>query len=306
MYPEWSSDIGLGQVLPPLAWSAASDSGNRLEGFSAVDIFCKPDWASVETVFFIVVPEWIPWLWEYVAYVDSLTSQIEAAGGRVVFVGAQTDNGGLIGLNATQQMLADATPEGSGVRVGEADSTGSIRLIDTPLVKHLPSAFAVRRSDMRVIASQALRGVNHLPYVEIAQDPQADWSNPGPPTIRGSLPSNCPDGADEDFEPNNMPDEAGTIGPGQLEGGVCEPRGDFYFVNVQGAWRLTLEFSHAVGDLDIILFRDGQPIYGNNGEPVGASSSDDNEVVDWANPVTVLIYGYEGDTAPYTLTVEAR
>ncbi|MGB0648366.1 MAG: hypothetical protein ACPGQS_14370, partial [Bradymonadia bacterium] len=42
MYPEWSSDIGLGQVLPPLAWSAASDSGNRLEGFSAVDIFCKP------------------------------------------------------------------------------------------------------------------------------------------------------------------------------------------------------------------------------------------------------------------------
>lgn len=306
MYPSWSADVGLGKVLPPLAWSMAMDGSNQLDSFSALDIFCDPEWAAVETVFFIVVPAWIPWLWEYVAYVDSLSEQIEDAGGRVVFVGAQTENGGPIGLNETQRMLADATPQRSGVRVAEADSIGSLRLIDTGLVRHLPAAFAVRRNDMRVIAAQSLRGINHLPYVEIAQDPQSDWSNPGPPTIRGTLPSNCGDGADETFEPNNFPEDAGTVGFGEVEGGVCEPRGDFYYIDVEGAWRLTLEFSHATGDLDVILFRNGEPIYGSGGEPVGASSSDDNEVLDWADPISVFIYGYEGATAPYTLKIEAR
>jgi hypothetical protein len=140
MYPSWSADIGLGEVLPPLAWSVARDGSNELGSFSALDIFCDPEWASVDTVFFVVVPEWIPWLWEYVAYVDSLSEQIENAGGRVVFVGAQTENGGLIDLNETQQMLADATPQRSGVRVAEADSVGGIRLIDTGLIRHLPAA----------------------------------------------------------------------------------------------------------------------------------------------------------------------
>ncbi len=306
MYPSWSADIGLGEVLPPLAWSVAKDGSNELGSFSALDIFCDPEWASVDTVFFVVVPEWIPWLWEYVAYVDSLSEQIENAGGRVVFVGAQTENGGLISLNETQQMLSDATPQRSGVRVAEADSVGGIRLIDTGLVRHLPAAFAVRRNDMRVIASQSIRGINHLPYVEIAQDPQSDWSNPGPPTIRGTLPSNCDDGVDETFEPNNSPEEATTVGLVEVEGGVCEPRGDFYYVDIQGAWRLSLEFSHAIGDLDVILFRDGEPLIGMGGEPVGANSGDDNEVLDWVNPMTVFIYGYDGATAPYTLKIESR
>ena len=109
-YPAWNTDIGLGKVLPPLAWSVAIDGNTPLDSFSALDIYCNPEWSNVETVFFVVVPEWIPWLWEYVAYVDSLSAQIEAAGGRVVFVGAQNQVGGLIGLNDTQRMLAEATP----------------------------------------------------------------------------------------------------------------------------------------------------------------------------------------------------
>ena len=305
-YPAWDAEVGLGRVLPPFAWSSAMDGDSELTSFSALDIFCDADWSSVETVFFVVVPEWIPWLWEYVAYIDSLSEQIQNAGGRIIFVGAHTDNGALIDLDETQRMLADATPQLSGIRVAEGDSIGSLRLIDTGLVQHLPAAFAVTTNNMQVIAAQSLRGTNHLPYVEIAQDPQRDWSNPGPPTIRGVLPSNCPDGSDERFEPNNYPEEAGTIGIGQLEGGVCEPRGDFYNVDVRGAWRMTLEFSHSVGDLDVVVFRNGEPIIGFQGEPVGAASSTDNEQFDWTGPATVLIYGYEGATAPYRLTIEAR
>ena len=141
----------------------------------------------------------------------------------MVFVG--TPQGQPIGLNATQLMLAESTPQGSGVRVGEGNSSFGLRLMDTPLVNHLPSAFVVRRSDMRVIATQTARGAEHLPYVEIAQEPEADWSNPGPATIIPTLPSNCPEGGDEDLEPNDFPEQASRIGAGRIRGGVCERRG---------------------------------------------------------------------------------
>ena len=306
VYPAWTEDVGVGEVMPPFAWSRAIEGRDQLNGFSALEIFCDPAWDGVDTVFFVVVPEWIPWLWEYVSYVDALNQQIENFGGRVVYVGAQTQNGGLIGLGETHRMLSQATPQGSGIRVAEADSVGSLRLIDTGAIHHLPAAFAVRRRDMRIIAAQSLRGTNHLPYVEIAIDSQRDWSEPEAPVVVATLPSNCDDGADEVYEPNDAPEEAAAIGFGQFQGGVCEQRGDFYYIDVDGPWRLSLEFSHAVGDLDVVLFRDGQPIVKACGELLGATSSNDNEQLDWADPITVLVYGYEGATAPYTLTVEAR
>ncbi|MGC6418380.1 MAG: hypothetical protein ACON3Z_14755 [Bradymonadia bacterium] len=303
MYPEWGADIGLGRVMPPFEWSNASENGQSIGGFSAMDIFCQPSWDDVETIVFVVVPEWIPWLYEYTAYVDALSPQIEEAGGRVVFVGAHTLQGQPIGLNATQLMLAESTPQGSGVRVGEGNSSFGLRLMDTPLVNHLPSAFVVRRSDMRVIATQTARGAEHLPYVEIAQAPDADWSNPGPATIIPTLPSNCPEGGDEDLEPNDFPEQASRIGAGRIRGGVCERRGDFYYVDIQGPWRFELSFSHAIGDLDVILLRNGQPIADGRGQPAGAQSSTDDEVFDWQGPVMVYIYGYDGATAPYRLTI---
>jgi hypothetical protein len=124
--------------------------------------------------------------------------------------------------------------------------------------------------------------------------------------VVATLPSTCEDGADEAYEPNDAPEEAATIGLGTFQGGVCEQRGDFYYVDVEGPWRLSLEFSHAVGDLDVVLFRDGQPIVESCGELLGSTSSDDNEQLEWADPITVLVYGYEGATAPYTLSIEAR
>ena len=159
---------------------------------------------------------------------------------------------------------------------------------------------------MTVIATQKGRGVEHLPYVEIAQDPDADWGDPGPATILPVLPSNCPEGAEESGEPNNTPEEATQIGLGDFSGGICERRGDFYFVDVNGPWRLDLEFSHAVGDIDLILFEDGQPLYDRMGMPLGAGSGTDNETFEWRGPVMVYIYGFNNETTPYTLTISER
>jgi hypothetical protein len=306
-YPEWNGEIGVGHVLPPFTWSNAHKNGQVIGDFGAIDIFCDEDWADVDTVTFVVYPEWIPWLFEYVAYVDALAPQIQDARGRIVYVGAQDLRGGLLNSQQANTAIAELTPQGSGVRVGEADNTYATRLIDTGLIDHMPSSFVVRRSDMTVLATQRTRALDHLPLVEMAQDPDADWSNPGPATIIPVLPSNCEEGDDEIYEPNDFPEQAATIGVGRFQGGVCARQGDFYYVDVQGPWTMELSFSHAVGDLDLMaLRRNGQPIADGSGRPAGASSSTDDEIFEWQGPVMVYVFGYDGATAPYRLVIRER
>ena len=305
-YPEWDGQIGLGHTLPPFSWSSSSQ-GTEIKGqFSTTDIYCGAEWQNVETVVFVVVPEWVRWLVEYVEYIDALAPQIEDDGGRIVYVGAQSLDGSPLDLTDTQRMLRQAAPQGSGLRVGESDNEFPFALMDTALVPHLPAAFVVRRSDMEVIAIQSARDVAHLPYVEIAQDPMADWSNPGEPTILPTLPSNCAEGDDEDGEPNDVPEDATRIGVGEYLGGICNRRGDFYLIDVDGPWTLDLEFSHAVGDLDLTLFADGQPVYGPQGMPRGAGSGTDNETFQWRGQQVVYIYGFDSATSPYRLIISER
>ena len=144
----------------------------------------------------------------------------------------------------------------------------------------MPAAFAVRTSDMRVIATQSLRGLNHLPYVEIAQRPDLDWSNPSAPQIVG----NCRLIAQMALM-NRMSRTTSLNSQRQLVlvrlmvGSVNLGR----LLLRRRQWTLEndFEFSHALGDLDVVLLRNGEPIYQMNGEPVGAASGDDNEVLDW-------------------------
>ena len=119
--------------MPPFEWSNASENGQSIGGFSAMDIFCQPSWDDVETIVFVVVPEWIPWLYEYTAYVDALSPQIESRWtGRLCRCTHPSGTAHRSG-NATQLMLAESTPQG-GVRVGEGNSSFGLRLMDTPLV----------------------------------------------------------------------------------------------------------------------------------------------------------------------------
>ena len=78
---------------------------------STVDMYCGADWADVDLIVFVLVAEWSPWIFDYVAYVDALAPQIEAAGGRVVFVGAHNERGGLLTGAATDRLLADLAPK---------------------------------------------------------------------------------------------------------------------------------------------------------------------------------------------------
>ncbi len=306
MYPEYSPTAGFGEVMPPYAWNGAIQNGQPIGGLKSLDMFCGAEWQDVDTILFVVVTQWVRWIDEYVEYIDALAPQIEEAGGRIVYVGAQNPSGRLLSSAATELLLNHFTPQRSGIRVGAGDSTSPTRLIDSGLVDHMPAAFVVRRADMKVVATQRTRRTNHLPYVEIAQDPNADWSDPGPPGIVPVLPSNCAEGDDEASEPNDTPDTAQRIQAGTLQGGICNRRGDFYNVNMRGEWALDLVFSHEVSDLEIALFNGVHRLRDHNGNFLGATSNDDNEYLEWRNPVLVYVYGHQGATAPYELTVRAR
>ena len=63
MYPEWGTDIGLVGLCRRL--------NGLMHGKWAIHwrlsngYFLSASWSDVETVVFVVVPEWIPWLYEY-------------------------------------------------------------------------------------------------------------------------------------------------------------------------------------------------------------------------------------------------
>jgi hypothetical protein len=179
--------------------------------------------------------------------------------------------------------------------------------MNSGLIEYFPTSFVIRRSDMTLIADQR-DGSYYLPLVEIAQDPDADWSSPPQPGIVPELATNCEDGDEEVFEPNNTPDEAGAIGDGDfIEGGVCDSQPDYYQIDIEGDWTLNLEFSTATGDLDMYVWdNEAQaPMQGDDGSAIGAESTSDDETFSYSGPATIMVYGFRGATTPYTLTVTA-
>ena len=191
-----------------------------------------------------------------------------------------------------------------GIWLGDADtrpSRGAMR--GTPLVEGYPSAFVVRTADMKVITHQGLSQYV-LPFAQIVNHLDVDWSNPGAP----ELPSNCGEEDEEDYEPNDEPNQAATIEAGGFDGGICDNRPDFYLIDIRGDWQLDLEFSHGMGDLDVYVFdpdagEQGDVVTDINGNPIGSYGTDDDESFQHRGEEMVIVVGYNGATAPYTLTL---
>ncbi|MCA9542464.1 MAG: hypothetical protein KC620_26385, partial [Myxococcales bacterium] len=188
------------------------------------------------------------------------------------------------------------------VRVGDADTLPASGFLanSTPLSGY-PTTVIVRRRDMQVIADGST-GASGLPMVDVARDPEVDWANPPPPEVQ----SNC-GGQDEIYEPDNSPAEAGAIGPGEFEGGICDAEPDFYNVEIDGPWRMTLNFSNALGDLDVYVWDAGadQPLRPDGRNVVGSDSTGDVETFEYQGRALVKVFGFRYASAPYTLSLEA-
>jgi hypothetical protein len=301
-YPEGApSDILWDDTFPNIYWSTAFNTDGAEMSFGLEDVHCSPEWSGVSAVFFVISAGWCP---NCPAYVDALTRQkeeIEAAGGRMVFVEVQDTSyqpgraaDGVEWLESHGFGLPFITV---GDKPGEIDPPRIFN--ESPMVVAFPSTIVVRRSDMRIIADQ-MRSGYYLPFSLIAQYPDLDWSDPDNVVVQ-----TCQPGQDEASEPNNRPFQAGDLEAGVLEGGICDSEVDYFDISVEGRYRLTLEFDEKLSDLDIYVYdaQTARPLE-VDGVPVGSYGGTGVETFEHAGRATIRIEGSRNRTASYRLTLE--
>jgi hypothetical protein len=245
-----------------------------------------------------------------ISHVNSLQPQLEAAGMMVVYVTIQDRNRQPANHEyANEHINQIITPAAGGYRVGDANTLPTAQGIQySPIITAYPSVWVVRKSDMRIITHQKLSNYL-LPLLDIAQDVDADWSNPGPQMMTNNTnnPGNDPNCGPDDEEiyesqGNDDPLTAPTVPEGTFEGGLCNVGYDFFKVEGAGDYRVDLEFEHLVGDLDLFLWDF------NSNEPRGdiySDSATDNESIEFTvtDYEVVMVGGWDMATAPYTFTL---
>lgn len=118
----------------------------------------------------------------------------------------------------------------------------------------------------------------------------------------------CPE--DDAFEPNDELDTASPINPGDVtEAIVCSGNPDHYIFSGNDGDDLTITatFSHSEGDLDMQLFREGEP-----SPRASSSSTTDNEFISYTvasgegGNYIVRVFGFASASNTYSLTVNTK
>ncbi len=289
------------RVVPNMYWENAQNADGSTFRFDLEDVFCNQP--EIKSMAFLISTEWCPYCPDRMRWLTSMASQLEAAGMMTVIVEAQNRSGGAIGTEAGARHINSIIGQATAVRLGDADARPTSNIFNnSPVVTAFPTVFVVRTRDMKIIADQSNSRIL-LPMVDIAQNPNWDWSDPEDP--QPAFVNLCAEGADEDLEPNDTPPEAPVIGAMTIEGGICTDAPDYYYVNIAGEWSATLTFEHDVGDLDIVVWNEAadRP-FTRDGEPLGGVTETDNETFRHAGPNVIRIYGKRQASAPYQLVIE--
>ena len=300
-YPSTGTLLALEEIMPAVSWEGAHDAeGTRLD-YKLHNAHCARDVSGTQVIAFIIGAEWCTACDQYFRELGPQASAIVEAGAEIVWLILETaeyepaDN--RFALHHVNELIGPV----SGIRAGNAETLPSPDIFPSaPSVSTLPAAFVVRTRDMVIIADQAEYPAGMLPYAEIAADPDGDWA--GTPPFEPS----CELADEEPTEPNNTPAEASVIEPGSFDGGLCTEGPDFFRIAIDGRWRLSLEFIHAEGDLDVHVWdeeADGPLVI--DGVVVGSETSDDNESFEHAGPALVRVLGYQGASTIYRLNLEA-
>lgn len=310
-YPTVGSRVDLGQVFPDFAWDAAYSDGTPVE-LDMVDFYCNDEaWGDTTIMIMSVSTEWCQYCPDFWRHLDALSPMLEELGAQIVFTEVESNTGGSIGTVRANEHINPYTPNGSGIRLGDGDNIYQPDGLRTSGgADFFPSSLVIRRSDMQIIAhARYAENGAYMPFVRIAENPDADWSQPGPPEVVPDIPQpepNCTEGDEEEYEAGNTADTAGTVGAGVIEGGICTDYQDVYYIDIEGAWSVDLDFSHAVGDLDLYAIdADGNVLRDEGGNIIGSESTDDGESFEYEGPTYLLVNGYNQATATYTLTIEA-
>ena len=288
----------LAAPMPYVFWESAYWPGGDHKPLRFSELHCQQ-----ETSIIIVMlgTNWCSACTSFMQRVVALSDELEAAGAEIVFVEIEDYSHEECTSDEAQDHITRHIGEEVGYRVGDADSKpGSGNYFtNAGLVSSYPTVAIIRRRDMRVIADNST-DAGALDLVQVALDPERDWTVPVVPEVR----DNCA-GQEEDGEPNNEPEQKGNIEPGSLVGGICDAEPDYFQINVTGAWRLELAFDNSVGDLDMVLWdaENQEALRGSDGLVLGAYTTESTEVFEYVGTALLRVYGFNYASAPYTLTL---
>jgi len=294
-YPEWGLPIANGTILPPLNWPDAylGQNGDQIH-FDLHDFYCgKVPYQNFKTLLFVIVTEWCPACPGYLSMIDSIKYELYDAGMLVVYVMAQDKSYDVGGSLLSYQYVSKSIGNVFDIRVGYKtmgpNPPGLEVFQSSPFVTAFPTIFAVRGSDMKIIADQQTYGAI-LPFLQIANDPDADW-NVSP------YGGGCNQGDEEASEPNDAPKDAAPLAPGTVNGGVCSVAPDFYKIELEGDWTATINYDTEIGDLDLYIWDEdaNSPMLDSDGNPVGAYSATGTDTLDFSGPAYLLITGFHGN-----------
>lgn len=301
--------VGYAKTIPDIYWEPAYRADGTSFRFDLFEFYCSPEYAAYDTLVVVVSAGWCPQCPRMIDWVDRLAPRLEQEGAFILYLEAQNDNGAEASSEVARNHFArHTTTNQSGVRVGDANAVPRNAIAASSLLRAFPTTFVVRKRDMQMIVESSMSNFI-LPFVEIAMDPEADWSRPPQPTIQPTYPSNCGEEDEEPFEPNNTPAEAGPLAPGDvIEGGICDIEPDFYRIDFEGDWRLRLEFDGREADLDVYVWdveRD-RPAAGPTGSPIGSFTYESVEEFEHSGPAVIYIHGFQNATTTYTLSLVSR
>ena len=304
-YPEIVDEgIGYEKTVKDLYWRNAFQIGGAEQvDLDLFDVACDPAFEGVDTIALVLVAEWCQYCPNELRYIDSIAEEFEAEGGMVVVVTVQDNFGEPASPQVSKDFVSQFIDAPNVYVVGDGDTSPRAYINNLRTINAFPSAFAIRTSDMKVIADQSM-SQSYLPFVEIARDPDADWSNPPAPQV--PFDNKCSAGDEEASEPNNDPDTSAAIGAGVYAGGICDTFADMYSVTVDGPWTATMRYSNDVGDLDmqVLDIATGRPVSGPDGNPVISQDTTGTEVLQFTGPGLLVIYGYNQASGAYELTIE--
>ncbi len=290
-YPAGPHELNVNRTIPPLVWAEGYDESGNNVGLDLEAIHCDPRFADRSVIVFVVSAEWCPSCPDYVRRLGNDAAAITAAGGLVVYAEIEDRSYQPASAQLARSAIDRLIGSAPGIRVGAAPNRAVYR---APLIRAFPTAFVVRRSDMRVIEGGSGR---YFDFVGLARQ------NGGPPPAPACGPSD-----EESYEPNDTAAQAQVLPIGSFMGGICGANSDFYRIDRPGRWRVHLDFSHAVGDLDLYLWDEARNAYrtDGSGRKIGSDSNTDDEQYDGSGPAVITILGYQGARAPYTLTLSDR
>ena len=302
-YPAGTGAIRVGSLMPKLSWTGAMTAAGATADFDLESFHCAAEYSGFKSLIFIIGAGWCPNCPEYMRAVQQVRSELDTAGAMVVWVEIETNDNRPARHTDAHSIVEREVPGAEGLRIGDGETMPTAGAF-AAVAEFVPTAYVVRRRDMKVIADQASSQA-YLPFVDIAKDPEADWSSP-PSLPAPPFQANCGPDDEETYEPNDSPADAGALSAGaDFTGGICAEAPDFYVVEHDGAWRLDLEFTHAEGDLDLYLWDTAanRPVLDSAGAPIGSETTDDNEAFEHTGTSTVIVLGYQGGSAKYRLKV---